>query len=189
MSDAHHALDLRALARAGAALSGSVSVPDLERLASDLPPWPDGQPQTAVRWQAGAEWRDGPLTAPGAHAEPELWLHLEVQAELPQLCQRCLQPYLEAVQVDRWFRFVKDEATAEAQDDEAEEDVLVFEPRFDLRALIEDELLLALPLVPMHGVCPQPLSPARSSPGPEPERPHPFAALAALKARPGDDGA
>ena len=50
-------------------------------------------------------------------------------------------------------------------------------------SLVEDELLLALPLVPRHEVCPEPL-PIE----PEAEAPasaHPFAALAALKRGPG----
>jgi uncharacterized protein len=94
------------------------------------------------------------------------------------------------VEVDRWFRFVADEATADAEDEESEEDVLVMEPRFDLHSLIEDELLLALPLIPMHDVCPEPV---RMSAGelPEPaetEKPHPFAALAALRKAGGSGG-
>ena len=54
---------------------------------------------------------------------------------------------------------------------------------FDLHALIEDELLLALPLVPRHDDCPS----RCRAPAPTPtrraeERPqHPFAALAALR--------
>ena len=66
--------------------------------------------------------------------------------------------------------------------------LLALEPRFDLAALIEDELLLALPLVPMHEVCPVPV---RMSAGelpdlPEEKKPNPFAALGALKGRTSD---
>ncbi len=51
----------------------------------------------------------------------------------------------------------------------------------DLRELIEDELLLALPIVPRHEVCPVPLvAPADAAELVE-EKPNPFAALAALK--------
>ncbi|MFC3217232.1 hypothetical protein [Comamonas sp. JC664] len=48
----------------------------------------------------------------------------------------------------------EDEATAAALDDESEEDVLVLAPQIDALELIEDELLMALPMVPMHEVCP-----------------------------------
>jgi len=50
----------------------------------------------------------------------------------------------------------------------------------DLIGLIEDELLLALPLVPRHDVCPQPLK-VQDDAEPFEERAHPFAALCSLK--------
>ena len=49
----------------------------------------------------------------------------------------------------------------------------------DLPMLLEDELLLALPLVPRHDVCPEPLPRAFRDEADAAERP--FAALAALK--------
>jgi uncharacterized protein len=59
--------------------------------------------------------------------------------------------------------------------------VLALSKNLDLRELIEDELLLALPLVPRHEDCPQPLR-VGHAPDPEPDaRPNPFAALGALK--------
>ncbi len=45
----------------------------------------------------------------------------------------------------RSFRFVADEATAEALDEECDEDLLALSREFDLRELIEDELLMACP--------------------------------------------
>lgn len=195
MPDLPTSIDLRALARNGEALGGDIPLTALERLAPDLPVQAGGEggegggaAGALLRWQVRAEWRDrSPALAAqaaqvGPQAEPDLWLHLVLAAHVPQVCQRCLQPYAQPVQVDRWFRFVKDEASAEAQDDEAEEDLLVFEPRFDLLALVEDELLMDLPLVPMHETCPQPLSPRSTGALAVPEeRPHPFAGLAALK--------
>ena len=61
--------------------------------------------------------------------------------------------------------------------------MLVASRQFDLQALVEDELLLAMPLVPMHGTCPQPLTGAPAEVSEEP-RANPFAALAALKRGP-----
>lgn len=177
-------------------LQGHAPLSAFARVDEDLPELtgpaidPEGR---VVAWRAQAEWRQrGPqLTGvAGAQGAPDLWLRLTLEARVPQTCQRCLQPYAQSVEVDRWFRFVKDEATALAEDDEAEEDLLVLEPRFDLTALVEDELLMALPLVPMHDVCPQPLlsGPATNEPAPREERPNPFAALATLKARGGSGG-
>jgi uncharacterized protein len=51
----------------------------------------------------------------------------------------------------------------------------------DLVSLVEDELLLALPLVPRHEVCPQPLPMSHGDDVQEEPAPNPFAALAVLK--------
>lgn len=98
-------------------------------------------------------------------------------------CQRCLSPVPVTLTVDRWFRFVDDEPTAEAEDDDCEEDVLALEPKPDLLVLIEDELLMELPFVPMHETCPQPLARTDELPvDPAPAaRPHPFEVLSRLK--------
>jgi uncharacterized protein len=102
---------------------------------------------------------------------------------LPLQCQRCLTPVLETVQAERSFRFVADEATAAALDDEAEEDILVISRDFDALDLVEDELILSLPLVPMHEVCPQavPMSAVDPDFAAATERPNPFGVLADLK--------
>lgn len=188
-------IDLRALARQGEPSAFSLPLSAFPRVVEDLPdPVSHGLPAmedtpVAASWRA--EWRQF-LHAPaaagsqGTHkasdAVPEqLWLHLEARTQLPQTCQRCLGVYAQPVEVDRWFRFVADEAMAEAEDDDCEEDLLVMAPRFDLLRLIEDELLMALPLVPMHPVCPKPVSLSSAEGGAVPERPNPFAALEALK--------
>jgi uncharacterized protein len=82
----------------------------------------------------------------------------------------------QTVTIDRWFRLVADEATALAQDDDSEEDLLALSASFDAVGLLEDELLLALPLILQHPDCQPPTSPALVD-----DLPHPFAALAALK--------
>ena len=99
----------------------------------------------------------------------------------------CLHPVQTQLTVDRDFRFVADEAAALAEDDVVEEDLLVLSSEFDLLTLLEDELLMALPLVPMHDTCESehmPTSNAENAAAQE--KPNPFAALAALKRKPGD---
>ena len=97
-------------------------------------------------------------------------------------CQRCLMSVAADVTAQRSFLFVHGEDTAAELDSDSEDDVLALTRSLDVRELIEDELLLALPIVPRHETCPQPLLLA-SEPdaAPEEEAPHPFAALAALK--------
>lgn len=171
-------LDARRFAEANGHLQGACAATELTRLAADL--HPDGlvDGPAPVAWQA-----DGELRGAGQAA---VWLRLQAQATVPLTCQRCLGPVPTPLVVDRWFRFVATEAQAEAEDDEAEEDLLALEPRPDLMAVLEDELLMALPLVPMHAVCPHSLP---SSAGTLPEtadgegarRESPFQALSKLK--------
>ncbi len=134
--------------------------------------------EVPVSWLALGELREA---APGQH---QVWLHLRVDATLPMVCQRCLDQVEVPLSVDRSFRFVADEATAAAQDDDVEEDLLVLAAEFELQQLVEDELLLALPLIARHDVCPGPVRLTAADPGFDaaaPERPNPFGQLARLK--------
>ena len=177
-------LDVAAFAADGGELAGSSASIELPRLAESQSP-PQDMPAAQTQWQARGERRVMPL------GDPELWLHLSAQTSAWLSCQRCLQPYRHALAIDRRLRFVRDEAQAEALDAETEDDVLALPRWLDLRQLIEDELLLALPLVPLHARCPQPLPVAAEpeSDGADKARPNPFAILESLKARPGGPGA
>jgi len=89
-----------------------------------------------------------------------------------------------AIAVDRSFRFVEDEATAADQDDEAEEDLLAMSRSFDLLELVEDELLMDLPVAPRHEACPEPVKMSVADVAFEAagaERENPFAVLGRLK--------
>jgi uncharacterized protein len=168
-------LDVRAFSHDGSVLSGQAPLVQWERLTEESE---DGLVSPPVKWQARGE------AVSKAGAQDQVWLHLQVNAVLPLLCQRCLSPVLTAVAVDRSFRFVADEATAMALDDEVEEDLLVTSREFNLIDLVEDEVILAMPLVPLHEACPEPLHMSAEDPQFEQEeekRPHPFAALAGLK--------
>jgi uncharacterized protein len=136
----------------------------------------------AAHWQASGEVRKRRGDA------DQVWLGLTVRALVPLECQRCLETVHTPLDVDRDFRFAPNEETAAKLDDEEEADVLVLSRRFDLLGLIEDELLMALPVVPRHDVCPQPLETVADAAFPSgaddvlaDKPPHPFAKLAALK--------
>lgn len=168
-------LDVKAFARDGAHLSGQAPLQEWERLSEASQP--ELSPP-ALKWHAQGELQ--------VHtgAPDQVWLHLQVHAQMPLICQRCLNPVLTPVDVDRSFRFVADEATAMALDDEAQEDLLVLSRTFNLLELVEDEVILAMPLVPVHEVCPAPLPMSVADPLFEQtlvERPNPFAALAGWK--------
>ncbi len=166
------ALDLRAFCADAAVVSGQTALATLPRLAQGLAEPPG---DLSVRW-----WAQG-QTLPVAGGEPELWLTLQAQASVVLECQRCLSSYTQPLMLARRFRFVRGEEEAERLDELSEDDVLVLPPRLDLIELLEDELILAIPLVPRHeGSCPVPLPLVADEPA-EAEPPNPFAALAALR--------
>ncbi len=171
-------LDVRAFAQAAMPLQGSISLSKLERLAQDLYGLEADFASKNINWIARGE------SVPVAGGAAQSWLHLEIVAQLPVQCQRCLQGMDEKLQVKRAFRFVRDEAEANTQDDEAEEDLLVASKQFDLCELIEDELIMALPFAPTHIQCPAPVKLQASSDAFEAalnEKPKAFAALGAFK--------
>jgi uncharacterized protein len=168
-------LDVKAFAEEAATLSGEDLVQKHVRLMAET----QGRgAEGPVTWSATGEVRNA------GHVHPEIWLHLKAHTMLPLTCQRCLSPVEVPVAVERSFRFVDDEEMAAAQDDESEEDVLALSRSFDLIELVEDELLMELPLAPRHETCPEPLPMARdigeAEAGAE-ARQHPFALLGKLK--------
>ena len=170
-----HSINLQTLATSGAPLVESTPLHHLERLDQESTGL---QPDLTVDWQAAAELRTG------AAGQMDTWLHLQANTAVPLTCQRCMAAVQTPVQVNQWYRFVATEDIAMAEDDASEEDLLVMAPQFDLLGLLEDELLMALPLVPMHDECP--VLPAFSAgmmdvPENIPDKPNPFAALAQLK--------
>lgn len=176
-------LDVRQLAQADETLSGEGALSVFARLAGDSADLGEHLGERAVRWTARAEWRRAaPANSVEAQQQPVLWLHITASAELTLTCQRCLAPMSQALEADRWFRFVADEATALLEDEDSEEDVLVFQTALNLLELIEDELIMAQPLVPKHEVCPTAL-PTSAGPVVEdaPARPNPFAVLQQMK--------
>ena len=138
-------LDVNAFAKAAGALSGHEPLSRYARLMEEV----GGRGgERLLDWQARGELR---VSAKGFS---QIWLHLQATVSLPLVCQRCMGPADIEVSFDRAFRFVATEEQAEAEDEEAEEDVLALRRDFNLRELIEDELLMAMPVVPRHEVCP-----------------------------------
>ena len=170
-------LDVAAFATAAGELGGIWPLAQFDRLTeaavADVLDPTSGQ----VTWSARGERRAM------RGAETQVWLHVEAGTHIPLECQRCLKPVDVPLQVHRSFLFVHGEDAAAQLDTDSEDDVLALTRALDLRELIEDELLLAMPIVPRHEVCPNPLPVAIEEEVDE-EKPNPFAALAALK-RPG----
>ena len=191
-------LDLFEFARSGRDAAGMVRVSQLPRMLNEVPAEVLNNPpdrDTAFTWQAqGATQPE--LQDDGTEGR-QPYLRLAVHGSAWLECQRCLAPYEQAFDVDATYRIVATEEEADEfplDDDEVE--VIVGSRHFDLVDLIEEELLLSLPLVPKHDVCPaiheSLASGADGADGVdsvddvpeqevEPERANPFAALGSLK--------
>ncbi len=139
----------------------------------------------SVVWGFRGETR----THPGASAAQlaEIWGHLSAQLSAPTQCQRCLAPMHLKLAVTRTYRFVATEAKAAELDDLLEDDVLVHARDFDLTELVEDELLMAMPVATVHDACPntevtRAAAKLAETDAPQlTDKPNPFAALAQLK--------
>ena len=170
-------LDVAAFATAAGELSGRWPLAQFDRLTEIAVAGAFRPEASEVTWRLRGERR----ALRGGDAQ--VWLHIEAQTQLPLECQRCLKPVEVPLQIQHSFLFVQGEDAAAQLDAESEDDVLALSRALDTRGLLEDELLLALPIVPRHDVCPDPL-PAVVGEEVLDEKPNPFAALAALK-RPG----
>ncbi|MFT3856770.1 MAG: YceD family protein [Aquabacterium sp.] len=141
-------MDIGAFIESGEPLSDEVAVRELTRLAEGLAKDVDMNTLPALTWSA-----QGRLV-PQRVGKPQMWLDLKAQGQLAWECQRCLQAVTLPIQVQRGIRFVQDEAAAAQLDADGDDDVLALSRQFDLLALIEDELIMAQPIVPRHDQCP-----------------------------------
>lgn len=97
-------------------------------------------------------------------------------------CQRCLEPVATGIDVELLLWLLRDEGQADLLPDDADYLALDEEGGIALADALEDELILALPLVPAHEDCE-----AFPVDNPEvaeaPKRENPFQVLASLKGR------
>ncbi|MDF1629555.1 MAG: YceD family protein [Alcanivoracaceae bacterium] len=106
-----------------------------------------------------------------------------VKTRLQLTCQRCLELVQTAVQANVALVMVYDEEQIKALPEHLDP-WLVTDERITLSELLEEELLLALPLVAMHEQCPVVLhKSAEPAAAVESKRDNPFAVLAQLKSR------
>ena len=130
---------------------GSFSLQHFPRILSEI--WSgsveevskESPEQVGLDWQV-ATWLDD--TAAGHTAYR---LRVKIRTALHLECQRCLEGFWQKIDISAQVVLV--ESHQEVEDfpiDNFVEDALLQSDTFDLMALIEDEVLLALPLVPKH---------------------------------------
>lgn len=120
---------------------GNAMVGDFERLAQEF-----------VNPEAELAYR----VCGGQDARGRAQLRCAVNGKVEMICQRCLKPVGVTVASDRLLYLAGSEEEAErleaALPDEDIE-VMVTGQALDLATVVEDEVLLGLPLVPMHDQC------------------------------------
>ena len=157
---ARASIDSVEFARAGDELSGSVPVAELARL-TDVLFDADGAVQFVLK--GGSDARQRPR------------LRLTVTGSIDLQCQRCLGKLVQPLSTQTNLLVLTGEAAGDTGEIE-DLDGVPAGPAIDVWSLVEDEVLLALPLAPRHaeGEC----SPAVKTTG-DPVA-SPFAALARL---------
>lgn len=162
-------LDLTQATRLDLRLTGSLAVKSLPRLVSALA-------------------ADSGIASVELQAAPEVGGRIvvtgRIHAPLVMTCQRCLESVTLEVEAEPKLAWVRNDADMEALPPEYDP-LLSADGHVAVAGLVEDELLLALPLAPRHadGACREIRKPAaRSAPATEEEnRKNPFADLAKLK--------
>lgn len=108
------------------------------------------RPDQANTARTDAPWPDARFSALfGYDEQGAVTVELEVEAELPLICQRSMQPFSERVRRHSILSVV-DNAAAQEGLPEHYEPVLADQGRIALVDMVEDELLLAVPQVPRN---------------------------------------
>jgi uncharacterized protein len=158
----------------GRQISGKVPVAEMPRLLDVLE---DSQGVLEYTVRGGVDRQGVPLLDVGINGSCRL------------RCQRCLGALEHAVRIDARL-LLRDQASLDALDssgeDEGEFDSILADPHLDVLDLLEEEILLSLPIAPRHepGACRAASggdAPLRQAQGRHEERKSPFAALAELK--------
>lgn len=76
-------------------------------------------------------------------------VHLRASGGLPMMCQRCVQPMSVPISVDAVLVVVQSESEA-AQLDDRYDPLIVSGGKTSVIDLVEDELMLQLPMIPRH---------------------------------------
>jgi len=77
-------------------------------------------------------------------------LQLLVRGEVGLICQRCLGDLLHAVEITRVLHLARNEAELERLEAQSDGDAILVGETVDLVDLVEDEVLLSLPLAAKH---------------------------------------
>lgn len=106
-------------------------------------------------------------------------LHGMIEGTLQLQCQRCDRVFTWPLRAQLDLRLVRSEADESSDSGDSADPYWARDDRLPLRELVEDEVLLALPMLPRCETCENAVLAASPAPGAEPvaQRVNPFAAL------------
>ena len=110
------------------------------------------------------------------------YVEIRAEADLPLQCQRTLERFLHPVQLVQRLGLITDEAQESALPEGMEPFLLQTGGELHPAELVEDELILAIPVVPINPAS-TPVEADWPADVEDEPKPNPFAALAALKAQ------
>lgn len=169
-------VDTYELTRLGLQVQGQTPLVQFSRFVADLPVQEDGNVTWAV---SGVQDTLG-----------QRFLDVRVQAKPIVQCQRCMGEMPYDLDVSSRLQVVETEDEAEASiDDDPESspddwvEPVLASSRLDVLAVVEDELILGLPYVPMHESCTTDALEQAQQPheDDDPVTPSPFSVLSQLK--------
>ncbi len=133
-------IDGISFAKKSESLQGKIAVSRLERVKDSL-----ASPQGEIAFQLEGEL-DGQRRAN---------LRLSISGQVQLTCQRCLADFAHALALNNRFILVERESDLpDVNDEDPDVDFLVAEGKLNVQELIEDEIILSLPLAPRHsGEC------------------------------------
>lgn len=109
------------------------------------------------------------------------FVEIAVDAGLSMVCQRTMSVFVQPVRIDQRLGLIRNESEESALPGNYEP-LLVASGQLSLKDVIEDELILAVPLVALSPGAPLEQVPVTAGSGPESGKPsNPFAALGQLK--------
>jgi uncharacterized protein len=117
----------------------------------------------------------------GRDAGNQPYVEVCADVELPLLCQRTLERYLHRVRLVQQLGLITSEAQESALPEHMEPLLLPESGELHPADLVEDELILAVPVVPINPDSSLPAQEWHDEPDTEETNRNPFAALSALK--------
>lgn len=127
-------VDLKRYADQGVMLEGELELSKMSRLLESLTS-DEGSIKVAINF--------------GIDEQRIRYMRIEATAELMLRCQRCMQPVEQQVVLNSALGLISSEAQAERLTGEYEP-FLIPDAQTAIAEIIEDELILALPIVPRH---------------------------------------